>query len=690
MRSTIVCACALAGAVLVRPLAAHEPSPSVFEMKELSVVGGRPFTAASSLEVRDRDLVLRPIRRPGDLLEVAPGLVVIQHAGGGKANQYTLRGFDADHGTDVAIDFDGVPVNNPTHGHGQGYADVHFVIPELVERVVVDKGPYFVEHGNFATAGAIDFRTRRVVEDSSFTLSIGRFDVYRALAVGGARLGELDVVLAAEGYSQDGPFENEEDHSRYNVFARVGREAGTAHHELTLTSYRGTWNASGQLPLREVRAGRLDRFGTLDPAEGGNSHRHQLYGRSHWTPDPETETELLVYGVAYDLDLFSNFTFFARDPANGDQIGQNDTRWLGGLDARHTRRFDVGGSPTAATAAIGTRADRIRNGLDFTRSRLRLSPRTSHRATVANPFGWLRADTSWNPWLRTVLGLRVDGLVYDVTNRLEQSTAEDLRGEGTESDAVVGPKASIVLTPLAGWSFFLNYGQGYHANDARGAVRDVDPVDPAAEAIGWEVGLRTRVLERVDVAAAFWVLDLESEIVFVGDEGTTEASGKTRRFGGEVEVRAEILDGLFFDLDLTRAEASFRNQPDDADEVPLAPRWTLAGGLSMRREDGFHGSLRTRGISSRPAVEDGSIRAQGYFVWDLQLGRTFALPLAWTGGALRTIDVRIDLLNLFDREYREAQFATASRLPFEDQAVEEIHFTPGYPITVIGSLTAAF
>ena len=660
------------------------------QLPETVVQGDRPITAASSLVVRSRDFSLRPIRRPGDVLEVTPGLVVIQHAGGGKANQYYLRGFDSDHGTDLALSIDGVPINNPSHAHGQGYADVNFVIPEIVERIEVDKGPYFVKHGDFATSGAVNLVTRRLAAENTAMISAGRFDLYRAVVTGGTEVGAFSTLFAIEGAGQDGPFENPEDYDRYKLFSRGGWEEGDWRSDLTFASYRGTWNASGQLPLREVRAGRLDRFGFIDPTEGGTSQRHQLSSRTVWSPDDREEASVFAYGVYYDLDMFSNFTFFARDPVNGDQIEQKDKRWFGGGEARYMRRVDVGGFETAFVGAVGVRGDHIGEQLNYTVQRDFLTRQTDHNVSQVNSFAYVSADTAWLPWLRTVVGLRFDDLYFDVDNNLNSTSDPTLTGQGTKNDAIVSPKASIIVSPLANVDVFLNYGEGFHSNDARGVVRDVDPVDPSAKARGGELGVRTRLLDRLDVAAAFWMLDLDSEIVFVGDEGTTEASGATRRIGGELEVRYRILDWLFFDVDYTQTVARFRFEPDEADDVPLAPRFTVNGGITARREDGFFGSLRTRAISARPANEDGSLTAAGYTVWDLQVGKRFALPEAWTGGYVKALTLQLDILNLFDHDYREAQFATDSRLQSEPDVVSDSGFTPGYPLTAIGTMTVAF
>ncbi len=678
----------------------EEPSPEAsppagdvarrLQLPETVVQADRPITAASSLIVRSRDFSLRPIRRPADILEVTPGLIVVQHAGGGKANQYYLRGFDADHGTDVALSFDGVPVNNPSHAHGQGYADANFVIPEVVERVEVDKGPYFLKHGDFATAGAVNLVTKRSAAENTASVSAGRFDLFRGVIVSGREIGPFETLFAVEGAGQNGPFDHPEHYNRYKLFSRAGYADGPWRADLSFTSYRGTWNASGQIPLRAVRAGELDRFGSIDPTEGGTSQRHQLYGRASWRPDEAQEASLLAYGVYYDVDIFSNFTFFARDPVNGDQIEQKDKRFFGGGEARYVRHVGVGGTDTAFTGAVGVRGDHIGEQLNYTIERDFLTRQTDHNVGQVNTFAYVGADTTWTPWLRTIVGLRFDDLHFDVDNNLNSTSAPDLTGQGVENDAIFSPKASIVLSPRENLEVFINYGEGFHSNDARGVVRDENPVDPSAKARGGELGVRTRLFDRLDLAAAFWLLDLDSEIVFVGDEGTTEPSGATRRIGGELEVRYQILDWLYFDVDYTQTVAKFRFEPDAADDVPLAPRFTVNGGVSARRDDGLFGSVRMRAISSRPANEDNSLRAAGYTVWDLQLGKRWELSSAWTGGRVKAVTVQLDIQNLFDHDYREAQFATDSRLRNEPNVVSDIDFTPGYPLTAIGSITVAF
>jgi outer membrane receptor protein involved in Fe transport len=665
---------------------------------EMVVTGRRPMTAASSFTVRDRDFLLRPRGRPADVLMVTPGLYVVQHAGGGKANQYFLRGFDADHGTDVALSVDGVPVNMVSHGHGQGYADLNWLIPEVVERIEVNKGPYFAEYGDFATAGAINLVTRRSFELSQISLGGGMFNTYRGLVVASPKLEGWHPLVAAEFYGTDGPFQNGEDLQRYNIFAKLTREfSSRSSLSLALTSYGGGWRASGQIPLREVRAGRLDRFGTVDPTEGGNSQRHSVYATYRARPRDDSEVSVMAYLAAYRLAIYSNFTFFSRDPVNGDQIEQTDARTLMGLRSsyRFLERFQHISFDTTFGAQV--RNDLIANALYYDRARERLTDVVDTDIREGSLAVYGNEEITWSRWLRTIAGLRVDYFGFDVNDHLEDRTTLGTKTSGVRDAALVSPKASAVLSPLRELDFYLNFGMSYHSNDARGVVRGTDPVTPLTRAIGGEVGARTRLFDRLDLAAAFFVLNLDSEIVWVGDEGTTEARGPTRRLGGEVEARLKILPWLFADVDATLSRATFTENAGNANAVALAPTLVLSGGLSARHPDGYFGRLGVFHLGERAATEDRFLRAQGFTRVDTTLGyrhERFELSLA--------------VQNLLNTEWREAQFANASRLPLETSVAscpagtravedggafvgcEDLHFTPGAPINVQATATLFF
>jgi outer membrane receptor protein involved in Fe transport len=676
--------------------AALETTDATAPSFETLVEARRPVSAASSARVRDRDFALRPHPRPADILSVAPGMFVVQHAGGGKANQYFLRGFDADHGTDVAISVDGVPVNLVSHGHGQGYADLNWVIPELVERIEVNKGPYLARHGDFATAGALELVTRQRLEENQLSFAAGSFGTLRGFAGLSPDFGaRTSALFAAELYATDGPFEREEELTRLNLFTRL-THALDPHSslDLTLTQYSAAWNASGQIPLRALRAGTLDRFGTLDPSDGGASSRSSAALRYSAEPSEGSELSLLAYVADYRLSLFSNFTFFSRDPENGDQIEQNDARLVSGATAEYAFTHGLGGVTFVSRVGADARRDHIDNALHYDRARERLSHVVDAGIDETRLSLYGEEEITWSPLLRSVLGVRLDRFNFDVDDR-----REDLATLGTQSSGVrdalgVSPKASLIVSPLADWDVFLNFGYGFHSNDARGVVRAVDPVTPLTRAIGAELGTRVSPAPSLDIAMALFGLDLAHETVWVGDEGTTETRGPTRRLGAELELRYAPLEWLVLDADASWTRARFRDAPSGADAVPLAPELLLSGGASVRHPSGLYGRLGSVYVGDRPATEDRFLSAEGFFRLDATLGyraERFELALA--------------AQNLLDTEWREAQFGNVSRLQNESTCpagtraqsgdagfagCEDLHFTPGAPLSASATLSLYF
>ncbi|HET6283729.1 MAG TPA: TonB-dependent receptor [Polyangia bacterium] len=616
----------------------------------------RPLTAASARTVRDRDLKLRPILRPADLFKVTPGLMIVQHAGGGKANQYLLRGFDADHGTDVALSFDGLPLNMVSHGHGQGYADSNFVIPELIERVEVSKGPYFVESGDFATAGSIDLVTRDSAE-SLVSVGGGSFNTWRTVAIA-APTGDSawHPLLAAEVVRTDGPFSNPERFNKYNLFGKLTYDIDSRSRIWVAgSSYNGSWNASGQIPSRAVRAGLVDFFGALDPSEGGQAARHNIYAGYRMRPDAQSEFQALAYLTAADFALYSNFTFFSRDPINGDEIEQRDNRTI--LGARTSYRWLHQWRGILFDSLLGgsARHDDITNGLSYVRARERLSDVVDtdiHQTSVA-AYAKEEVQPVW--WLRLCAGVRADHTTFQVNDRLEDLATLGTATSGSRGATRISPKASVVLSPHRSTDLFLNFGYGFHSNDARGVVRSADAVTPLTRTVGYELGLRSRLLDgRLDAAVALWGIDIDSEMVWVGDRGTTEAAGATRRVGVEVEGRWAVLPWLFADADLTYADAKFRQNAGNGQAIALAPRLTAAGGISALHPSGLRGALRGLYIAQRPATEDGFLQAEATQLLDLFVAHRW-----------RSFELALALENVINRRNKSAQFATVTRLQGE-------------------------
>lgn len=465
-----------------------EPQPVEEPTAEVMISGERTASeAASRTVVTRRDLELRPKRRAAEVFEAVPGLFAVQHAGGGKADQWFLRGFDADHGTDVALFVDGVPVNMVSHGHGQGYADVNFVIPELVTQLDAYKGPYYAEFGDFATAGAVNLTLAEAFPESSAEYTFGSYGIHRGLVVASPKLGETwRAVMAGEVAAGDGPFLNPEELRRFNVFGRATHDFGHGSNmSLTWMSYGSHWNGSGQIPARAVcgegEPGSpppetygepcIDHFGTVDPSEGGASQRHQASLR-YSTNDHDGELSALLYWVKYRFTLFSNFTFYADDPVRGDAIEQDDDRGIIGSDLRMTRHLHYGPLRLATTLGIQARADSITNSLWHSAGRERLEPRVQTDITQSEVGLFGEVDVRLSRALRFVAGLRGDRIDVAVEDRLENLATQGTRSSGTEGKQQLSPKLLAIVSPLATLDLFASYGRGFHSNDARGVSRE--------------------------------------------------------------------------------------------------------------------------------------------------------------------------------------------------------------------------
>ncbi len=663
--------------------ASVEPPPT-----EVTVVAEKGYTAASADEVRQRDLALRPRTRPGDIVEVVPGLFAVQHAGGGKANQYFLRGFDADHGTDIAFFIDGVPINLVSHGHGQGFTDLHFIIPELVSTLSSQKGPYSAKYGDFATAGAIDMKYYDHLHESSATFAVGQYGIVRGLFMVAPELGDdWSTIVAGEVYADNGPFLNPEKLRRFNGFGRATRHVGPGALSFTFMTYSSGWNASGQIPSRAV--GQLptlpDEFGYVDPTEGGSTQRHQVSVSYAYRHDDD-EARALVYATKYRFTLFSNFTLFQHDSTYGDQIQQDDERTMLGTHWYLRRKREVGPFTTSTTFGLQARSDSIENGLhhDYGRKIISTGADTGVTETSVGLYG--EEDIKLTRFLRLVAGLRIDRFDVAVKDRLEVLGPTTAQTSGIAGSTLASPKLSMVISPTPIWDVFLNFGRGFHSNDARGATRRLDPANKTvtllAKATGWEVGTRLKLFEKLDFAAALFRLDLEHEVVWSGDDGTTESRGPTRRYGVELEGRLALTKWLFLDADATFTKAQFIGNAGNGDAVALAPTRTFSGGISAKHPNGFFGALRVRAIAKRPA-NDGAERASTPLD-----AEGWTLVDAMAGFRWKSWEAALDVHNLLNTKWKEVQFANTSQLQGEGAPVRDIHYTPGWPFTATARLTA--
>lgn len=656
---------------------AGEESSATFRLRatplaldSLVVTARRSFSAASSQAIRDIDIQLRPRDSSQDLLSLVPGLVIAQHGGGGKAEQIFLRGFDVDHGTDVAISVDGTPVNMVSHAHGQGYSDLHFLIPEVVERAEVRKGPYEARDGDFATAGAVSFRTRDRLPHGVAAVRGGSFATGQALAMVpfGGDASRPGGYLAVAGHTARGPFDIPQAHRRLNLFGKWTAPL-SRHAELvaSLSGFSARWNQTGQVPERAVADGTIGRFGAIDPSEGGDTERYDVSLGVRSSAAEAAQWEARVYAGRYRFQLFSNFTFFLNDSIDGDGIEQTDDRYLGGFHAKYAHTSPLLGRTAQWSMGIGGRVDRADIALHHQRDRQRLDTWVDDDVSQGHLFTWGQYEIAISERARLQLGLRSDGFRFAVDDRLLGEPSDLPRGSGTKWRGIVSPKANLAvdLTPSTG--LFVNLGSGFHSNHARDVVLAGRGERVLPRAIGAEVGSR-HTREGGSVAVAAWALDLESELVYVGDEGITEPSGRTRRLGVDLEARVRLLRWLWADADLTLSRSRLRDEPRGADRVALAPTATSAGGLTVRDLGPAGGGLRYRHIGTRAADETASVLARGYTLWEV-FGR-------WR---IADVEFFATLDNLLNVEWNEAQFATTSRLRGEPDGVTELHFTPGSP-----------
>lgn len=623
------------------------------------------------------DLEVNPVNSAQEVLRKVPGLFIAQHAGGGKAEQIFLRGFDIDHGTDIGITVDGMPVNMVSHAHGQGYADLHFLIPETIEAIDFGKGPYYAGHGNFTTAGYVDFQTKEKLNGSQLSLEYGQFNTLRTVGLFDLLSGDTgqDAYLAAEYMLTDGPFESSQNFNRVNVLAKyTAKLANNDKLSVLASHFSSKWDASGQIPQRAVDAGLISRFGAIDDTEGGSTGRTNVALHHTKVLSDNAFVKSRAYFSQYDFELFSNFTFFLNSPENGDQIRQRENRNIFGLESVLYRQYHLDGATFSLRGGAGLRYDQV-DGNELSRTLNRkttLEPIALGDINESNIYGFVDAELDFGKVVANP-GLRFDYFKFDHVDKLAPQYSTQSQDKG-----FVSPKLNVIYNPGRNWQFFLRSGVGFHSNDTRVVVaqqgRDILPA-----AFGLDLGTVWKPLPGLWLNTALWYLFLEQEFVYVGDEGIVEPSGRTRRYGLEFGMRYQLADGLFFDSDINYTIARAIDEPEGADYIPLAPDLTAAGGLVFESPSGFSGGVRYRYIKDRPANEDGSITAEGYLVADANLNYV-----------LKNITFSIIGENLLDAEWNEAQFATESRLRGEEESVEELHFTPGTPFFLRGKVAYRF
>lgn len=640
----------------------------------------RRIHSSSQHAITAAEVAARPISRPGEVLEAVPGVVISQHSGEGKANQYYLRGFNLDHGTDLATFVAGIPVNMPTHAHGQGYSDLNFLIPELVTGVEYAKGTYFADEGDFGTAGAAHIAYANRLDSPIAQYSADRDGYRRGLFAGSRIVAGGDLLGALEVFHNDGPWRHPDDYRKLNAVTRWGRNGANSGYRLTAMAYSGRWNSTDQVASRSVGEGLIDRFGSLDPSDGGRSHRFSLSG--DWQQfDSHSFTQATAYVERYDLNLFSNFTYFLDDSVNGDQFEQADRRVVTGLRASRSWKTTRAGREIEYKIGLQSRLDDISPvGLYHTREQERLSTTREDRVVQASAAPYAQATIPWTPWLRSTAGLRADGYWFRVRG------SEPLNS-GRASAFIASPKLGLSFGPWNRTALFANVGTGFHSNDARGTTITVDPtsgepadhVRPLVRATGAELGLVSQALPHVENALTLWALDMQSELVFTGDAGTTEASRPSRRLGFEWSVVATPSPTLRLDADVAWSRARFTDFDPIGDRVPGAVEGVIAAGATVPDWSGFFGSVRVRYFGPRPLIEDNSVRSRSATLVNADLGHSVG---RWGRFA-------VEAFNLLDSRASDIDYWYTSRLRGEPAAgIDDIHTHPEAPRTFRVRLTA--
>lgn len=684
-KSKLMAACTLA-LLSTGGRAAAPAAPALDETRTVRVAGHYDNAvgtsdAASQGVITTELIVNRPALRTGELLEFVPGLIVTQHSGDGKANQYFLRGFNLDHGTDFATYVDGMPVNMRTHAHGQGYSDLNFLIPEVVQRIDYKKGPYFAGEGDFASAGAARIRLADKLPQGQASVSIGQHGYVRGVVADTLAAGPGTLLYGMEVNRNNGPWDVPERVRKYSGVLRYSQGTQDAGFSVTAMAYKNSWNATDQVPLRAVASGQIGRFGSLAPSDGGDTSRYSLsYAMRQRTHNRLFEFD--AYLIRSRLELNSDFTYLLANPEQGDQFQQSERRTVAGVNAAESWHTQLAGLPMRNKIGLQARYDRLSPvGLYSTLERVRHSTLREDRVRESSIGLYGENTVQWLPWLRSVAGLRYDAYRFKVASSIDGNS-------GTANDHVVSPKLSLILGPWSRTEFFVNYGKGFHSNDARGTTQTrlpdgeaSTPVTPLVPSKGMELGARTEWLPGLQSSLALWRLDIASELLFVGDAGETEPSRASRRHGIEWNNHYIAAPWLLFDLDLAVSRSRYTQSDPAGNFIPGSIDKVASFGVTVTDQGPWSGALQLRYFGPRPLIEDNSVRSASTTLAYARLAYQLN----------RKTRIALDVFNLFDKRASDIDYYYASRLPGEPvEGVNDRHFHPVEPRSARLTLSYAF
>ncbi|UMR30947.1 TonB-dependent receptor [Massilia sp. MB5] len=622
--------------------------------------------AAGMGSVSQRQLEARTNYRPGELLEATPGLIVSQHSGEGKANQFYLRGFNLDHGTDLRTSVDEMPVNQRSHGHGQGWTDLNFLIPELSARLDYKKGPYSAAEGDFASAGAASITYANRLLRGVASVTGGQNGYARALLADSPELGRGALLYAIEALHNDGPFTHGDNYRKVNGVLRYSEGYANNGFNITAMAYRANWNATDQIPQRAVASGELGRFDAIDNSDGGAARRFSLSGQWRRTAE-DSSSKVSAYLIANRLQLFSNFTYFMDDPVNGDQFAQPDRRVTSGVNASHSWHRHEGDLASTTTIGLQAQNDNIHNGLYHTKARQTLEVTRADHIVESSLGLYVENQTRWTPTFRTVAGVRADHYRFQVASDHPENS-------GKANDTLLSPSLNLIFGPWAQTELYVNAGNGFHSNDARGTTITVDPkskeavdkVTPLARSRGLEVGVRSEWVPRLQSSLSLYRLDFDSELVFIGDAGNTEAGRPSRRYGVEFSNYYKPLPWLSIDADIAFAKARYRNDDPAGRRIPGAVEGVGQLAVTVDNLGPWSGALRLRYFGPRPLIEDNQVRSKASTTLNGRIGYRFN----------KDTHLELEAFNLANRRVSAIDYYYASRLRGEAEAVEDVHFHP--------------
>ena len=641
-----------------------ELQKDIVNLIDVVVLQNNSYTKFNTLSKIDLDL--KPVKNTQELLRLVPGLFIAQHAGGGKAEQIFLRGFDCDHGTDVQVSIDGMPVNMVSHAHGQGYADAHFIIPETINNIDFGAGPYYTQHGNLNTAGYVSFSSYNNIPTSRVQVEAGRYNTLRTLAMIDLLKKNKDkqsAYIAGEFYYTDGPTINKQNFNRFNLFGKYNLAiSNNTQFTASTSSFKSKWDASGQVPERAVNSGQIDRFGSIDPSEGGNTERHNANFILAHTFSNGALWENQFYYSRYKFNLYSNFTFYANDPVNGDEINQVESRNIFGYLSKLDQQYSFQNWSLRSSYGAGLRYDATMDSkLAHVVDRKFLDDIKMGDIKEANVFVYMQQQASVGKWLIDA-GLRMDYLHFNYFDKL--SAVQN----PSQSKTIVSPKINIQYTINPSVQLFVKTGKGFHSNDTR-VVTENNGKEILPAAYGSDIGIILKPNRKLLLTLAAWYLHLDQEFVYVGDDDNVEPSGKTRREGIDMIARYQFSKNIFANVNFNITRPRAIGQAKGEDYIPLAPALTSTGGIFYKAIKGWNGSLTYRYIKSRPANETNTIIAKGYFLLDASINYTTS-----------TFEVGLAAENLLNIKWNEAQFATPSRLLNEPAPITELNYTPGTPL----------